>query len=102
MSDVKHNATEILKRWVLMCGSATIRRRKPSWKRSGRLNGPMLSPLRRIGGGLRENAICRSNSDVCRRTLVLSWYPVQDEAILNRCVVEGTYEYRLKLGTLPD
>lgn len=30
------------------------------------------------------------------------WYPVEEETIVNRCVAEGTYEYRLKHGTLPD
>ena len=29
------------------------------------------------------------------------WYPVEEETIINRCRVEGTYEYRLANGTLP-
>ena len=29
------------------------------------------------------------------------WYPVEEETVINRCPVEGTYEYRLANGTLP-
>ena len=29
------------------------------------------------------------------------WYPVEEETIINRRPVEGTYEYRLAHGTLP-
>jgi hypothetical protein len=31
-----------------------------------------------------------------------TWYPVEDEDIINRCPIESTYEYRLEHGTLPD
>lgn len=30
------------------------------------------------------------------------WYPAEEETIVDRSVAEGTYEYRLKHGTLPD
>lgn len=31
-----------------------------------------------------------------------NWYPVEEEAIINRCPFENTYEYRLRHDDLPD
>jgi hypothetical protein len=28
--------------------------------------------------------------------------PIEETTIINRCPKEGTYEYRLKMGTLPE
>jgi len=30
------------------------------------------------------------------------WYAAEEETIINRCPKENTYEYRLKMGTLPE
>lgn len=30
-----------------------------------------------------------------------SWYPAEEETVINRCPVESTYEYRRKFGLLP-